>query len=245
MSFVDLFATCWETSVATGKILIIVTNAGEYEAAGYRTGLWLGELTHFHDHVTDHGFTTDIASPAGGYVPIDPESLSAQMLGELGTGERYRDREFMNLLQNTKKVSEVNVDDYDAIYFTGGHGVMFDFRGGDLGALTAQFHDSGRIVSSVCHGAAGLLDVSLGNGDPLVKGRNVTGFSWQEEEFAHRADVVPFSLQAELTAQGARYSIADKPFATHVVEDDRLITGQNPGSARAVAEAVVRALRAR
>lgn len=231
--------------MATGKILIIVTNAGEYEAAGYRTGLWLGELTHFYDYVTEQGFTVDIASPAGGYVPLDPESLSAQMLGDLGTGERYRDREFMDLLRNTKKTGEVDVEDYDAIYFTGGHGVMFDFRGADLGALTAKFYDSDRIVSSVCHGAAGLLDVVLSNGDPLVKGKNLTGFSWQEEEFVHRADVVPFSLQDELTALGAHYSTADKPFATYVVEDDRLITGQNPGSAQAVAEAVVRALRAR
>lgn len=173
--------------------------------------------------MTANGFTADIDSP-------------------LGTGERYRDREFMNLLKDTKKIADVDVEDYDAIYFTGGHGVMFDFRADDLGVLTAKFYDSVRIVSSVCHGAAGLLNVSLGNGDPLVKGKKVTGFSWREEELASRADVVPFSLQDELTALGARYSVADKPFVAYVVEDGRLITGQNPGSARAVAEAVVKAL---
>lgn len=229
---------------ATGKILTIVTNAGEYEAVGYRTGLWLGELTHFYDYVTDHGFTIDIASPQGGYVPIDPESLSQIMLAELGTGQRYRDREFMDLLKNTKKAGDVDVEEYDAIYFTGGHGVMFDFRADDLGAVTAKFYDSGRIVCSVCHGAAGLLNVRLSDGDPLVKGKNLTGFSWREEELAQRADAVPFSLQEELKALGAHYSTAAKPFESHVVEDARLITGQNPGSARAVAEAVVKALRA-
>ncbi|KJK34664.1 thiamine biosynthesis protein ThiJ [Lentzea aerocolonigenes] len=229
--------------MATGKILTIVTNAGEYEAVGYRTGLWLGELTHFYDHVTGEGFGVDIASPQGGHVPIDPESLSRTVLDDLGTGERYRDREFMNLLENTRKVAEIDVEEYDAIYFTGGHGVMFDFRSDELGAVTAKFYDSGRIVASVCHGAAGLLNVPLRNGDPLVKGKNVTGFSWREEELAQRADAVPFSLQDELTALGANYSVADKPFESYVVEDGRLITGQNPGSARAVAEAVVKALR--
>ena len=230
--------------MATGRILTIVTNAGEYEAVGYRTGLWLGELTHFYDHVTENGFTVDLASPRGGYVPIDPESLSHTMLAELGTDRRYRDREFMDLLRDTRKAADVEVEEYDAIYFTGGHGVMFDFRADDLGTLTAKFHDSGRIVCSVCHGAAGLLNVPLDNGDPLVRGRNVTGFSWREEELAQRADAVPFSLQDELTALGAHYSIAAAPFESYVVEDGRLITGQNPGSARAVAEALVKALRA-
>lgn len=228
--------------MATNKILIIVTSVGEYEKVGYRTGLWLGELTHFWDVAEEAGFTMDIASPAGGQVPLDPESLAHDFLGELGTDKRYRDREFMNLLENTLKASEVNVEDYDAIYFTGGHGVMFDFRGEDLGAITAKFYETGRVVSAVCHGPAGLLNVPLSTGDPLVKGKNVTGFSWPEEELAQRADAVPFSLQEELTKLGANYSIADKPFDTYVVEDGRLITGQNPGSARAVAEAVVKKL---
>ncbi|MFF2110115.1 type 1 glutamine amidotransferase domain-containing protein [Rhodococcus koreensis] len=224
------------------RILVIVTNAGQYEKVGYRTGLWLGELTHFYDYVTDHGCQVDIASPVGGFVPIDPESLAHDVLDELGTGKRYRDREFMTLLDDTMKVTDVDVGDYAAIYFTGGHGVMFDFRGDALGAVTAKFYDTGRVVSAVCHGPAGLLNVPLGNGDPLVKGKNVTGFSWPEEEAAQRADAVPFRLQDELKKLGANYSMADKPFETYVVEDGRLITGQNPGSARAVAEAVVKAL---
>ncbi|OUS97693.1 type 1 glutamine amidotransferase domain-containing protein [Rhodococcus sp. NCIMB 12038] len=226
----------------SNRILVIVTNAGQYEKVGYRTGLWLGELTHFYDYVTDHGYQVDIVSPAGGFVPIDPESLAHDVLDELGTDKRYRDREFMNLLDDTKKVTDIDVEDYAAIYFTGGHGVMFDFRGDALGAVTATFYDTGRIVSAVCHGPAGLLNVPLGNGDPLVKGKNVTGFSWPEEEAAQRADAVPFRLEDELKKLGAHYSMAAKPFETYVVEDGRLITGQNPGSARAVAEAVVKAL---
>jgi putative intracellular protease/amidase len=225
--------------MSTKTILVIVTNRGEFERVGYRTGLWLSELTHFYDYVTDNGYTVDIASPSGGFVPIDPDSLARDVLGELNTDRRYHDREFMNLLDDTKKVTEVSVDDYDAIYLTGGHGVMFDFCGDDLGAVTAKFYETGRIVSSVCHGPAGLLNVQLTKGEALVQGRNVTGFSWPEEEAAQRSDAVPFSLQDELKKLGANYSIAEKPFDAYVVEDDRLITGQNPASARGVAEAIV------
>ncbi|MEU1620129.1 type 1 glutamine amidotransferase domain-containing protein [Streptomyces sp. NPDC008238] len=228
---------------ATKKILVIVTNVDEYEKVGMRTGLWLGELTHFWDVVEQDGYTMDIASPAGGKVPLDPESLSHEVLEELGTGGHYADREYMDLLEDTLPIARVDLEDYDAIYLTGGHGVMFDFpQSRELEELTARFYESGRIVSSVCHGATGLLNVTLSGGEPLVRGRRVTGFSWPEEELAHRAGAVPYSLQDELRKRGADYSTARRPFDTYVVEDGRLITGQNPGSARAVAEAVVRQL---
>ncbi|MGY5035613.1 type 1 glutamine amidotransferase domain-containing protein [Streptomyces sp. 900116325] len=230
---------------ATKKILVIVTNVDEYTKSGMRTGLWLGELTHFWDVAEPSGFSMEIASPSGGKVPIDPESLSHEVLAELNTGKRYENRRFMNLLEDTKRISEVKVEDYDAIYLTGGHGVMFDFpRSQDLESLMAQFYETGRVVSTVCHGATGLLNVTLSDGEPLVKGKSVTGFSWQEEELANRAQAVPYNLQEELKKLGANYSTADEPFETYVVEEGRLITGQNPGSARAVAEAVVRRLTA-
>lgn len=225
------------------RILVIVTNVGEYRAVGYRTGLWLGELTHFYDHAVDNGFAITIASPAGGYVPLDPESLAHDVLDDLGTAQRYHDRTFMDLLENAVPIAEVDVEDFDAIYFTGGHGVMFDFRGADLGALTARFWESGRIVSAVCHGPAGILNVPLSDGSPMIRGKRVTGFSWPEEVAAQRADAVPFRLEDELTALGAEYSRAEKLFEPYVVVDGRLITGQNPGSALPVAQAVVAALR--
>ncbi|GGQ58036.1 type 1 glutamine amidotransferase domain-containing protein [Streptomyces flaveolus] len=227
----------------TNRILIIVTSAGEYEKVGYRTGLWLGELTHFYDVAEQAGFDLTVASIEGGHVPIDPESLAHDVLGELGTDKRYADREFMNKLENTVSVAEVKAEDYDAIYLTGGHGVMFDFHQSQaLETLIARFYETDRIVSAVCHGPCGLLDVTLSNGEPLVKGKDVTGFSWPEEELAQRADAVPYSLQDRLKELGASYSIAEKPFDTYVVEDGRLITGQNPGSAKAVADAVVKHL---
>ncbi|MFI6689626.1 type 1 glutamine amidotransferase domain-containing protein [Streptomyces sp. NPDC050485] len=228
---------------AKNKILIIVTNADEYQKVGLRTGLWLGELTHFWDFAGERGCTMDIASPSGGKIPLDPESLTRQMLDDHGTGKRYLDRDFMNLLEDTMTVSEASVDDYDAIYLTGGHGVMFDFpQSQALESLIARFYETGRVVSTVCHGAAGLLNVTLSNGEPLVKSKRVTGFSWPEEELASRAEAVPYNVQEELKKLGADYSTAAQPFASYVVEDGRLITGQNPSSARAVAEAVVKQL---
>ncbi|MDX2939510.1 type 1 glutamine amidotransferase domain-containing protein [Streptomyces ipomoeae] len=227
----------------TNRILVIVTSVGEYEKVGYRTGLWLGELTHFYDVAEQAGFDVTIASIEGGPVPLDPESLAHTVLGDLGTDKRYTDRQFMDRLKDTVAVTQVDVDDYDAIYLTGGHGVMFDFHQSQaLETLIARFYETGRIVSAVCHGPCGLLDVTLSSGEPLVKGRNVTGFSWREEELAQRADAVPYSLEDRLKELGASYTTADKPFGVHVVEDGRLITGQNPSSARAVAEAVVRNL---
>lgn len=227
----------------THKILIIVTNVSEYEKVGYRTGLWLGELTHFWDVAEEAGYQMDIASPSGGTIPLDPESLSHEVLKELGTQKRYRDRSYMNLLEKTLKVSEINPAEYDALYMTGGHGVMFDFPSStELEALTATFYESHKIVSTVCHGACGLLNVMLSNGDYLVHGKNLTGFSWKEEVLAKREDAVPFSLEEELKRRVASYSSAPVPFATHIVEDGLLITGQNPGSAQAVGQAVVKNL---
>lgn len=228
---------------STRTILIIVTNVWEYEKVGYRTGLWLGELTHFYDVAEQAGYAMDIASPGGGTIPIDAESLSEKVLKEHHTGERYKDRAFMDNLKNTMKVADAKLEDYDAIYMTGGHGVSFDFPASrELAELTARFYESGRVVSAVCHGPAGLLEVKTSDGDYLIKGKKLTAFSWEEEELADRADAVPFSLEDELKKRGARYEKAVQPFAVHVVEDGRLITGQNPSSARPVAEAVIKRL---
>ncbi|MCG7207420.1 type 1 glutamine amidotransferase domain-containing protein [Streptomyces arenae] len=227
------------------RILVIVTNVDEYQNVGLRTGLWLGELTHFWDFAEEHGFSTDLASPSGGRVPLDPESLTAPMLDDHGTGKRYLDRDFMNLLGSTMKISDASVDDYDAIYLTGGHGVMFDFpQNRDLRSLIVQFYETDRVVSAVCHGVAGLLEVTLSSGNPLVQGKKVTGFSWPEEELANRATAVPYNLQEELQKLGADYSTASQPFTPYVVVDENLITGQNPFSAREVAEEVIKQLTA-
>lgn len=233
----------------TNRILIVVTNVGEYKNVGYRTGLWLAELTHFWDVADEAGYDLDIVSPNGGYVPIDPESLITTELGAAvgvkgSVHAHYESRAFMNRLQGTRAVSEVDHTSFDAIYLTGGHGVMFDFKSEALAALTASFHDNGKVVSAVCHGPCGLLDVKTQDGKHLLDGKAATGFSWKEEQLVKRDRAVPFSLEEQMMSRGAHYTVAALPFLPHVVEDDRLITGQNPASARGVAEAVVRKLRA-
>jgi putative intracellular protease/amidase len=229
------------------RILAVVTNVAEYEKVGYRTGLWLGELTHFLDVVEPAGFVADIASPAGGYVPIDPESLMLQELGHaVGLGgavhRRYEDRAFMDRLVGTMPVGDADPGDYAAIYLTGGHGVCFDFpRSRALADMTARLHEAGKVVSAVCHGPAGLLEVKVG-GEYLINGKELTGFSWAEEGLARRDKAVPYDLEEELKKRGARYGKSVVPFKAHVVVDGRLITGQNPASAAGVGEAVLKML---
>lgn len=232
----------------TGRILIVVTNVDQYEQAGFRTGLWLGELTHFWDAVEEAGFRSDIASPEGGWVPLDPQSL---MMPEMGHNSRlggdvtdhYRDRKFMDRLNETLPLATVTAADYDAIYLAGGHGTMWDFRSPELGRLLADFYESGKIVSAVCHGPVGFLEARLSDGRWLVQDKELTAFSWAEEKAINRDDVVPFNLEEELKSRGARFTKAMLPFGKHVVEDGLLITGENPASAHGVGEAVARALR--
>lgn len=232
------------------SILIVVTNVDQYEKAGYRTGLWLSELTHFYDVVTAAGLAVELASPEGGKIPIDPESLLFTNLGESmgiqgAVAKRYQSREFMRLLDDTRALGELDADAYAAIYMTGGHGVMFDFpTSAALAKLTGAMYDAGKIVAAVCHGPAGLLEVKLASGEHLIKGKKLTGFSWNEEKLAKRDDVVPFSLEEALQARAGVYEKALLPFAAHVVEDGLLITGQNPNSAHALAERVVARLQA-
>lgn len=235
--------------IVTNKILIIVTNSDLFEKVGYRTGLWLSELVEFWDVAEEAGYKMDIASPSGGKAPLDPESLLITEMGDAiglrgSLSRRYEDKAFMNLLDDTLKVSEVDPVAYDAIYMTGGHGVMFDFpKSASLAKLTARFYECGKIVSAVCHGPCGLLEVKLSGGTYLVSGKEITGFSWKEEKLANRDEAVPFNLEEELQKRGGRYSKAMLPFSSHVVENGLLITGQNPKSAKNVGQAVVRKLK--
>lgn len=225
------------------RILVVVTSAGSYQKAGYRTGLWLGELTHFYDVVEKAGMEMVIASVDGGRVPIDPESLGHLVLRQGGTHKRYADPGFMAKLASTPSLEQVAGQHFDAVYLTGGHGTMFDFPSSNtLSRIITDVWGRGGIVSAVCHGPAGLLSATLPDGAPLLHGRKVTGFSWPEEKLAGRDKYVPFRLDEELQARGAKYVKAFRPMAEKVVRDGNLITGQNPSSAEGVAKQVVKRL---
>lgn len=222
----------------TKRILNVVTNVAHYDDASHPTGLWLSELTHAWHVFAEHGFEQTLVSPAGGAVPLEPRALAFPNYDK--TAKAWRgDPAKMALLESTLRPDQIDAGDYDAIYFTGGHAVMYDFPGSEgLQRITREIFERGGIVSSVCHGYCGLLNTTLSDGSYLIAGRKLTGFAWREEELAGVAELVPYNAEQISKDRGARYEKALLPFVSYVVVDGNLITGQNPGSARATATKV-------
>lgn len=224
------------------KILVVLTSVEKYPNLPRATGLWLGEAVHFVHKVEAAGFNVDYVSPQGGYTPIDPHSLAADMATDIDW-EWYHNKAFMNRLGATLKPSEIKPQDYVAIYYAGGHGVIWDFADNvELQTISREIYEAGGYVSSVCHGAVGLLNILLSNGELLIKDKKVTGFSNEEEQLAGLAEFVPYLTETELTKRGARYEKASEPWAAYAVADGRLITGQNPASGGPVADLLLKAI---
>ncbi len=224
------------------KVLVVLTNHSKYPSRDDTTGLWLTELTHFYEVFNEAGIPMDFVSPRGGNVPLDERSLG-WLYSDKNSKALLTEPSFADQLGNSKVAAEVNPEDYDVIFFTGGHGTMWDFRdNADLKRLAEGIYENGGIVSSVCHGAAGLLNLENNDGTPLIAQRRVTGFSNFEEKLSGIESQVPFALQTEMEKKDALYEKGLLPFGSHVVTDGRLVTGQNPGSSREVAKAVLTAL---
>jgi putative intracellular protease/amidase len=225
------------------RILTILTNRGTYEGHGERTGLWLGELTHFVEVVEAAGHAVELASPAGGAVPLDPRSLG-WLFTTANDRAKQADPGFVRTLAETRALRDVDVDAFGAIYFTGGHGTMFDFPScPDFAPACARIHARGGIVASVCHGVGAMLALDTPETRALVAGQALTGYSDFEETLAGVRALVPFSLEDRLRGVGAIYEKALVPFTPYVRVSGRLVTGQNPQSTRAVARATVGLLR--
>lgn len=226
------------TDTSTPHVLHVVTNVAHYDDPAHPTGLWLSELVHAWEVFARRGFRQTIVSPLGGRSPLEPRSLTFPTY-DRATRAWHRDFARMALLETTLCPDEVDTADVDAVYFTGGHAVMYDFPGSEgLQRIAREIWERGGVVSSVCHGYCGLLDVTLSDGTSLVAGRRVTGFAWREEELARVDKLVPYDAEQEMIARGARYEKGRIPFLPHVVTDGRLVTGQNPGSAKRTAEAI-------
>ncbi|HEP1800375.1 TPA: type 1 glutamine amidotransferase domain-containing protein [Streptococcus suis] len=219
------------------KALIVLTNTEQYGEHERLTGLWLSELTHFYDELVKAGYDADFVSPKGGYVPLDPHSLT--MMDDVDR-TYYKDADFRNrALGQTLRPEEVKATDYELIYYTGGHGVMWDFpESVEIAELASQIYQNGGLVTAVCHGVAGLLPIKDENGQPLIEGKVVTGFTNQEEELNGTTGLVPFLTETVLREKGAKVEIGTA-FSPVVRQDDRILTGQNPQSARALGQAVV------
>ncbi|MDO6706102.1 type 1 glutamine amidotransferase domain-containing protein [Photobacterium sp. 1_MG-2023] len=227
----------------TPKILLVVSNVDHYADTTTPTGLWLSELSHAYDEFERQGYQQVIVSPQGGPCPLEPRSLKWPNLD--GSAKAWQaDPQRMALLNNTLRPEAVDPSAFDAIYFTGGHAVMWDFPDSEgLQMLTRSIVEQGGIVGAVCHGYCGLLNTRLSSGELLVSDRKVTGFSWTEEILAGVAKKMPYNAEQEMRQRGARYQKALLPFLPYVVTDGQLVTGQNPQSAKATARQVVQLLR--
>lgn len=224
------------------RILNVVTNVGQYDDTSHPTGLWLSELTHAWDVFEEHGFEQTIISPTGGPSPLEPRSLKFPSYDKSAKAWRANPAR-MALLEKTASPDQINSAEFDAIFFTGGHAVMFDFPDSEgLQRITREIFERGGIVSSVCHGYCGLLNTKLSDGSYLVAGRKMTGFAWQEEVLARVNKLVPYNAEQEVKKRGALYQKAILPFVSYTVVDGNLVTGQNPGSAKETAKKVVAAL---
>jgi putative intracellular protease/amidase len=221
------------------KILIVITSHNILNN-GKETGYWLGEVTHFYHILAEAGFKFDFASPKGSQPPLDQKSYDLQ---DKDNRKFWEDEQLQGQLNNTIPIEAVNPEDYVAIYYAGGHGAMWDFPGNErLAQVAAQIYENGGFVSAVCHGSAGLLNIKLADGRSLLDGKTVTGFANLEEQLIRLTSAVPFLLEDELKKQGGIYKRGILPFIPHVQVSDRLITGQNPQSAKAVAKALVKSL---
>ncbi|WP_025596665.1 type 1 glutamine amidotransferase domain-containing protein [Burkholderia sp. WSM2230] len=222
----------------TRRILLVVSNVAHYADQSEPTGLWLSELSHAWHIFAQKGYVQQLVSPKGGLSPLEPRSLKWP-LADASVEEWLEDSGRQQLLANTAAPDEINPADFDAIYYTGGHAVMWDFPDdAALQRITREVYERDGIVSSVCHGYCGLLNTRLSDGNLLVAGRRLTGYSWVEEVLAGVAKKVPYNAEEEMIRRGALYEKALIPFVSKVVTDGRLVTGQNPQSAKATARQV-------
>ena len=220
------------------KALILVTNSAKYASGKLQTGLWLSELTHFYHTLHENGWHIVIASPQGGQVPIDPESLKPLVLDRISK-KYYENTAFMKQLAASEALVDVLEETFDLVYLAGGHGTMYDFpEDQNLQNIIAKHYEGGRIVAAICHGVSGLLNVRLSNGAYLIAGKKITGFDWFEETLARRKKEVPFNLEAEIKKRKANFQKACIPMTSNVVVDGNLVTGQNPFSSKALAKVI-------
>lgn len=223
------------------KILMILTSHDQLGETGHKTGFWLEEFASPYYVFRDANADITLASPAGGQPPLDPKSDEPDF--QTDATRRFKDdAEAQQALANTVKLADVSADEFDAVFYPGGHGPLWDLaEDGHSVNLIESMSAAGKPVAAVCHAPAVLKNAKNPDGSPLVEGKSVTGFSNTEEDAVQLTGVVPFLLEDELKAKGGNYSKADdwNPF---VITDGKLVTGQNPASSEQAARAVLELL---
>ena len=231
------------------KVLIVVANPATSSTMGWPVGFWAAELTHPYYELTERGIEVTIASPDGGKVemdslsdPRDPSQWSAEDLVSMGF---VHTPALMELLENTPRIADLDLGEFDAIMVAGGQSPMFTFRENeDLKQAIRRFYEAEKPTAVYCHGTAALVDIKLSDGSYLVDGKTVTGFANAEEEFSDSfvgQKVMPWRVEDVLRERGANY-VQGGLFKAFAVRDGRLITGQQQYSGRKVAQMVIEAL---
>ncbi|KAL2022914.1 hypothetical protein VTK56DRAFT_4445 [Thermocarpiscus australiensis] len=228
------------------KVLVVLTSHSKLGDTGKPTGWYLPELAHPYEVLTRQGFSLTLASPSGGPAPLDPSSVDAFANDPVSQDFLAKQK---HLWENTAPLASFlgRADEFAALFYPGGHGPMFDLVTDPVSQQLAQeFAAKGKVVAAVCHGPAALVGVKAPGGNGLLlEGRRVTGFSNEEEAQVGLDKVMPFLLEDRLAAavgSGGKYEKAEQKWGEKVVVDGGLITGQNPASAKGVAEAIVRAV---
>ncbi|HRE57135.1 MAG TPA: type 1 glutamine amidotransferase domain-containing protein [Candidatus Kapabacteria bacterium] len=233
-----------------GKILMVASSPSVSAQTGWPIGFWAAELTHPLRVFQEAGYDVELVSTEGGALmmdsysnPTDASGYSAHDIISLGYMQQTW---FQEMIANTKKVTEVNPQDYDAIFLVGGQGPMYTFRGNnDLEKLFVAFYENGKPSAAVCHSTTLLLDAKTSDGELLVKGKTWTGFADAEEEFADQAvgmKIQPYRIETEAKKiEGTIFKTA-APFSSYAIQDGNLITGQQQNSGAAAAELLVQSL---
>ncbi|KMQ69455.1 thiamine biosynthesis protein ThiJ [Chryseobacterium sp. FH2] len=226
-----------ESTSVKKKILFVVTSHDKKGETEENTGYYLGEVSHPWEVLHKAGYEIDFVSPKGGTPPVDGFDLK-----DPANKEFWENKEYKNKIDNSLNPSQVNPNNYSTILYAGGHGAMWDFADNtELATIASKIYENGGIVAAVCHGPAGLVNIRLNNGKYLVDGKKINAFTNEEESEVQLTNVVPFLLEDKLKERGAKFEKSGL-WQNHVVSDQRVITGQNPQSARSVGEAILKEL---
>jgi putative intracellular protease/amidase len=224
------------------NILFVLTSHDQLGDTGNKTGFWVEEFANPYYTLLDKGAKITIATPKGGAAPIDPSSDSPDAATE-DTDRYNKDADGKERIANTKVLADINPNDFDAVFYPGGHGPLWDLANDETSiALIEKFNSQQKPIAFVCHAPAALKSVKNTDGSPLVKGKKVTGFTNTEEAAVQLTDIVPFLVENMLTENGGIYS-KKEDWAAYAIQDGNLITGQNPASSALVAEKLIESLK--
>ncbi|QQX79928.1 type 1 glutamine amidotransferase domain-containing protein [Shewanella sp. KX20019] len=223
------------------NVLMVLTSHDKLGDTGLKTGFWLEEFASPFYRFKDSGFNVTLASPAGGQPPLDPSSEQADF--QTAATDRFnKDSDAKQLLATTQILADINAAEYDAVFYPGGHGPLWDLTNdANSIALIEAFYQASKPVGLVCHAPGALKNVKAADGTPLVAGKKVTGFTNTEEAAVQLTDIVPYLVEDMMLQHGALYSKGDD-WTSYLAVDGNLITGQNPASSEVVADEIIKQL---